>query len=962
MSHPVASCPQVPSRHHPHHRGSEPLALLIAVWLGMLGACAAPEEGGALTGNQGPSSLSPPDLPANQGQSRLPIEQVPGLNAAYIHSQQARGANAAEFHFLSQDPGSLTAQHSRQGWRTRLDEAGVKVTIGLHQLVLGTVRAECGGQRIDLGLVPARRNDSIRNRAEYHRGAIVEWYENGPLGLEQGFTISKTPSCQQRTGLRLEMTLGGTLRARLAGSEIVFIAPDEQVIVRYSHLWAIDSKGKQLSAVLELLDGGRGIAIEIDDRDASYPLQIDPLIYTQQAKLLAGRPSSYALFGNAVALSGDGKTALIGAPGASDSPAGTTGTAYVFTWAGGTTWTQQQLLLADDGETDDMFGYAVALSADGNTALIGASHESDASGTSTRQNGAAYAFVRSGGSWTQQAKLLATDKAELDYFGSSVALSADGNTALVGAWGEEEVPGGPVWDSGAAYAFVRSGGSWTQQAKFLATASERTSQAYFGQSLVLAGDGNTALIGANGESDSTGGTTDYNGAAYAFVRSGGLWSLQAKLLASDKSSYDLFGYSVALSADASTALIGALAAGTSTGGSMDNGAVYVFVQSGSRWTQQAKLTTDNKIRYDWFGFAIALSADGNTALASAPMDDGVAGATVADAGAAYVFSRSGTSWVQQSKLLAADRRLGDALGSSVALSADASTALVGASSVGNAAAGLPGHGTAYVFIVKPNGQACSLAGECISGNCVDGVCCDASCGGGTEGDCQACSVTKGAAVDGTCGPRSSGSVCRPATGLCDLPEVCDGRSNACPSDSMRPVGSACRAATDACDQAEVCTGMGPACPPDVLKPAMTICRPATGPCDVAEKCNGISPSCPPDRFKPNTSICRKSAGVCDIDEYCTGDKPVCPLNQYKPFTAICRPAVGNCDIAENCTGGSSVCPPDGFLTAGTVCRPAASSCDLAEACTGSNALCPTDSSRPDGTPCPGGMCMAGICK
>jgi hypothetical protein len=254
----------------------------------------------------------------------------------------------------------------------------------------------------------------------------------------------------------------------------------------------------------------------------------------------------------------DGDTAVIGAYRSDDSGTTWNGAAYVFTRIGGI-WAEQAKLLASDKAYRDYFGTSVAL--DGDTAVIGASLSDD---SGTTDNGAAYVFTRAGGIWTEQAKLLASDKAREDYFGYSVAL--DGDTAVIGATG---VYGGtgPHSDentNGAAYVFTRVDGIWTEQAKLLA--SDKAGDA-FGRSVAL--DGDTAVIGAFLSDDS--GTTG-NGAAYAFTRIGGIWTEQAKLLASDKADGDEFGSSVALDGD--TAVIGASRSDDS--GTINNGGAYAF--------------------------------------------------------------------------------------------------------------------------------------------------------------------------------------------------------------------------------------------------------------------------------------------------------------------------------------------------------------------------------------------------
>jgi hypothetical protein len=302
-------------------------------------------------------------------------------------------------------------------------------------------------------------------------------------------------------------------------------------------------------------------------------------------------------------------------------------------------------LMASDAVDGDNFGWSVAVS--GDTAVIGARYED----TGGSYAGAAYVFTRSGGAWVEQAKLMASDAQSSDYFGGSVAVSGD--TAVIGARLEDTGGSG----AGAAYVFTRTGGSWTQQAKLMA--SDAQSSDYFGGSVAVSGD--TAVIGAYAEA--TGGSTA--GAVYVFTRTGGSWTQQAKLMASDAQAYDNFGGSVAVSGD--TAVIGAYA--EATGGSTA-GAVYVFTRSGGAWTQQAKLLASDAQANDYFGYSVAVSGD--TAVIGAYRED----TGGSNAGAVYVFTRSGGAWVEQAKLMASDAQTNDYFGYSVAVSGD--TAVIGA--------------------------------------------------------------------------------------------------------------------------------------------------------------------------------------------------------------------------------------------------------------------------------------------
>jgi len=370
--------------------------------------------------------------------------------------------------------------------------------------------------------------------------------------------------------------------------------------------------------------------------------------WIEMQKLLASDGEANDEFGLSVSISGD--TALIGAFKDSDNGQ-YSGSAYVFIRTS-TNWTLQQKLLASDGEAHDYFGNYVSLS--GDTALIGAV------GVDSQQ-GAAYVFIRTGTTWTQQAKLLASDGGAYDQFGCSVSVSGD--TALIGAYGHDS-------NKGSAYAFIRTGTTWAQQAELLAPDGATNDQ--FGFDVALSGD--TTLIGAHWDDDN--GKYD-SGSAYVFTRTGATWSQQQKLLASDAEAGDEFGGSVSLSCD--TALIGAPKNDMAT----VPGSAYVFTRTGTTWTQQAKLVASDGIAPDFFGCAVSL--DGDIALVGAFWGDGI----VTDSGSAYVFTRSGTAWTQQAKLFASDGEGYDRFGSSVSLSGD--TVLIGAFEDDNA------KGSAYVF-------------------------------------------------------------------------------------------------------------------------------------------------------------------------------------------------------------------------------------------------------------------------
>jgi len=373
----------------------------------------------------------------------------------------------------------------------------------------------------------------------------------------------------------------------------------------------------------------------------------DPVFERQQ--LRAGPNDG---FGVSVAIDGD--TAVVGAY-LHDTVGGRyRGTAWVYVRSG-TMWTEQAQLHPPDGANVHNFGISVALS--GDTALIGALGDQ-----TVGNRGAGFVFVRSGTTWTQQAQLQAVDGSNEDLLGISVALSGD--TALVGAADTFVfVPGVGNIHRASAHVFVRSGTTWTEQAHLEAPPSGGSDD--FDVEVALSGD--TALIGVPW--DTVDGVP--RGSAHVFVRSGTTWNLQAHLAPTDAAAARLFGSSVALSGE--TALVGAVR--EHVGGNLNQGAAYVFVRIGTTWTQQAQLHAPDGRAHDHFGASVALSGD--TALVGASQDDVGADAGInANQGSTYVFVRSGTTWTQRAHLQA---RKGESqgLGTSVAFSGD--RALVGTS-------------------------------------------------------------------------------------------------------------------------------------------------------------------------------------------------------------------------------------------------------------------------------------------
>ncbi len=344
------------------------------------------------------------------------------------------------------------------------------------------------------------------------------------------------------------------------------------------------------------------------------------------------------------------------------------------------------------------------------------------------------------GGLAQRAYLKASNPGAGDYFGHSIALSADGTILAVGAYDEDSAAtgvGGSQADNsadaaGAVYVFERKGRRWLQQAYI--KASNAGALDAFGHSVALSADGSILAVGAPLESSAASGvggdqTSDgasYAGAAYVFVRRDARWAQEAYLKASHTGPADNFGHSVALSADGSTLAVGAPfedSAATGVGGdAADNsadaaGAVHVYARDGAAWSHQAYVKAENTGAGDRFGSVVALSADGSILAAGAPFEDSAAGPAddaAPDAGAVHVLERDGAAWRHQAFVKALVPGAGDGFGGALALSADGSLLAVGARGEDGPAGATVDAGAVHVLV--RDGAAWSHQAHVTAGN------------------------------------------------------------------------------------------------------------------------------------------------------------------------------------------------------------------------------------------------------
>ncbi len=374
-------------------------------------------------------------------------------------------------------------------------------------------------------------------------------------------------------------------------------------------------------------------------KGVAYVLLRQSGAWSQVAKLTASAGEGGNQLGRSVAVDGD--TVVVGAVLA-DGRVSCSGSAYVFTkpntgWADAT---ETAKLTASDGANLDLFGYSVAV--DGDTVVVGAYWDDDKGDYS----GAVYVFTKATDSvWadaTETVKLTASDGAADDYFGYSVALDED--TMAVGAYQVNHVngDGNTVSNSGAAYVFTRQAGVWSQVAKL--TVSDRAADDYFGRSVAV--DGDMVVVGADqvNHVDGNGNTVSYSGAAYVFTKPSGVWdnaTETAKLTASDAAAEDKFGISVAVDGD--TVVVGAY---QDDDKGENPGSAYVFTKPGTGWataTETAKLTASDGAADDEFGTSVGI--DGDTVVVGAHFDDDKG----ADSGSAYVYGVSGWTAIPDSE-------------------------------------------------------------------------------------------------------------------------------------------------------------------------------------------------------------------------------------------------------------------------------------------------------------------------
>lgn len=788
----------------------------------------------------------------------------------------------------------------------------------------GAIGVASRGTELELSLASigrtdgrARRPSATRvedGRAVVARGDVREWVVSTAIGLEHGFDLARRIEGDGDVTLRLAVS---GARARQHGADTELVTDDGDPRFEYRDLVVVDAAGERLRSTMR----ARGDAIELsfDDRDAVYPIRVDPLLVTAFATISEALvdQESDAQCGFSVAI--EGNVAIVGCP-ADDGPGpiSNVGAVLVFSRADATSgWTAAGRLVPPTPFVDGRFGHSVAF--DGTTLVVGAPGTVEASKTDA---GVAYAFRNVPG-FTPFATIYPTRITQSGKFGWSVAVAGD--VVVVGS--PDGIAAAGSTATGIVSAFTISGGTTTFVAE--ATGPTPADGDRFGESISLRGS--TLVVGAplregpsnlnnagaayvlsasaSGVNSATplvdpspvatgrfGADVASSGAGYVVGKPHGdaptlgntgsivIYDASGTLVreasATDRVASDTFGVSVAM--EGPFIVVGASATETIVTTTRTGGA-YLFVLEGSRWLEAGKLLPSDAALGDVTGFDVAIDSGTRTAVLGVPRDSLGSNLRVGSAKTAQIpeyhvvhvtILDGGGSVESAPSGIACPSDCDEVFGANAAAVNLTPTAFAGyyLADVSGDCSGVPCSVTtttnrSVTFDFQPQrdlGEACDEGVQCLSDFCVDGVCCNEACVGG-ESDCQACSTEAGAATDGTCGAiadqnDASAIVCRASVGPCDVEETCDHTSRVCPANALAGTDVECRPAQHPiCDTAEFCTGSVAQCPQDVVAAADLSCDDGSA-CTGTEACDGEG-AC----VSTNAVQCASDGNPCTVD-------------------------------------------------------------------------------------------------
>lgn len=696
----------------------------------------------------------------------------PSLGAAFIQAVQSTGGDAYR---AQQANGSLAHfDNPKHGFQAELDGQGPRInqiseddSENGHSTAWKLVRYGCQGDAH--GAVLAARPRASEKRVAYTRGVVTEWYQNGPIGLEQGFDLRARPACNGAA--ELELSLDTDLHPVLLGSStgpaIELRDNAGKALLHYSDLSAFDANGAAVPATMSLT--GSKLVLRLEDRGARYPLHVDPLIWAQVGGAVkssdflpaGGGPVANDQFGTSVAVSGS--TAVVGAPFCDDQDTDA-GAAFIFTRTAPGQWMQQAELTVGVAAGAHL-GHSVAIADLGGGMLRVVLGAPDDGG-----DGSATWFSGSAANWTfenTQGPLFNGGSG----YGTAVAVST--NRIVIGSPGYHT-------NDGFVDIIELSGGVWTE---VLATIAAAGSGELLGSSVGI--DTNLAIAGAPHRGP---GATNAGGYDIYWRNGTGTWartSSQTNLVASA-----LFGMAAAL--QGTNALFGAPGAAANVGSATVQG---LNAANGLPLGAPQTLTGNGLAAGDMFGSAVAIN--GTLAAVGTP-------AQGSSTGNVYIFRNTAAVWGADQLITGVSRSTptsaGELFGAALAINSTDAFPFVLVGAPGNGPPALSG--AFYEFIQRGQlGDTCATDLDCASNFCVDAVCCNSACGRTGPGmdnvnDCQACAIAAGGSSNGMCSAARGGQVCQPgAPGGCDLDSICPEGSMVCPVAQTKPDGTVCTAGT-----------------------------------------------------------------------------------------------------------------------------------------------------------------------